>query len=42
MHIRYVALRDERGGYQGTLEVTQDVTHIRTLEGERRLLDEEG
>jgi len=38
--IRYFALRDERGVYQGTLEVTQDIAHIRTLEGERRLLDE--
>ena len=25
---------------EGTLEVVQDVTHIRALEGERRLLDE--
>ncbi len=40
IHIRYFALRDEAGAYQGTLEVTQDVTHIRALEGERRLLDE--
>jgi DUF438 domain-containing protein len=38
--IRYFALRDERGEYQGTLEVSQDVTRIRALEGERRLLDE--
>jgi len=40
IHIRYFALRDERGEYQGTLEVVQDVTEIRALEGERRLLDE--
>jgi DUF438 domain-containing protein len=40
IHIRYFAIRDEEGVYQGTLEVSQDVTHIRTLEGERRLLDE--
>jgi DUF438 domain-containing protein len=40
IHIRYFAVRDERGEYQGTLEVVQDVTHIRALEGERRLLDE--
>jgi DUF438 domain-containing protein len=40
IHIRYFAVRDEQGAYQGTLEVTQDVTHIRALEGERRLLDE--
>jgi hypothetical protein len=40
IHIRYFAARDEQGAYQGTLEVTQDVTHIRALEGERSLLDE--
>jgi DUF438 domain-containing protein len=42
IHIRYFALRDEEGEYQGTLEVTQDVTRIRSLEGERRLLDDAG
>jgi hypothetical protein len=41
IHIRYFAIRDAEGEYQGTLEVSQDVTHIRALEGERRLLDEE-
>jgi DUF438 domain-containing protein len=40
IHIRYFAVRDEQGEYQGTLEVTQDVTRIRELEGERRLLDD--
>ncbi len=40
IYIRYFAIRDEKGEYQGTLEVTQDVSHIRTLEGERRLMDE--
>jgi hypothetical protein len=40
IHIRYFAIRDEAGAYQGTLEVSQDVTGIRALEGERRLLDE--
>jgi DUF438 domain-containing protein len=40
IHIRYFAVRDERGEYQGTLEVVQDVTHIRALAGEQRLLDE--
>ncbi|MDY7040119.1 MAG: DUF438 domain-containing protein [Chloroflexota bacterium] len=40
IHIRYFAIRDEKGEYQGTLEVSQDVTHIRALEGERRLLDD--
>jgi DUF438 domain-containing protein len=37
--IRYYAVRDERGIYKGTLEVSQDVTEIRRLEGEKRLLD---
>ena len=42
IHIRYFAIRDEAGEYQGTIEVSQDLTRIRTLEGERRLLDEGG
>lgn len=37
--IRYFALRDAEGTYQGCLEVVQDATHVRSLEGERRLLD---
>jgi DUF438 domain-containing protein len=40
VHIRYFALRDERGRYRGTLEVSQDVAAISALEGERRLLDD--
>ena len=39
IHIRYFAVRDETGGYRGTLEVSQDVTDIRKLEGDKRLLD---
>ncbi len=39
VHIRYFALRDGDGAYRGVLEVSQDVTGIRALEGERRLLD---
>ena len=39
IHIRYYAIRDESGSYEGCLEVSQDVTGIRKLEGERRLLD---
>ncbi|MCC6158826.1 MAG: DUF438 domain-containing protein [Deltaproteobacteria bacterium] len=38
VHIRYFAVRDEKGAYQGTLEVTQDLTRLRALTGERRLL----
>ena len=40
IHIRYFAVRDAQGKFIGTLEVTQDVTEIRKLQGERRLLDE--
>lgn len=40
IHIRYFAVRDAQGKFCGTLEVTQDVTEIRELQGERRLLDE--
>jgi hypothetical protein len=40
-HIRYFALRDEEGAYLGTLEVTQDLTRERALQGERRLLQYE-
>lgn len=38
VHIRYFAVRDEAGTYLGTLEVTQDLTRERTLEGEQRLV----
>ncbi len=36
--IEYYALRDEEGTYLGCVEVTQDVTDIQELTGERRLL----
>ncbi len=39
IHIRYFAVRDEDGKYRGCLEVSQDVTDIRQLQGQRRLLD---
>ncbi|MBE3111112.1 MAG: DUF438 domain-containing protein [Acidobacteria bacterium] len=39
IHIRYFALRDGGGKYRGSLEVSQDVTGIRALRGEKRLLD---
>jgi len=42
VHIRYFALRDPGGAYLGTLEVTQDLTRLRALEGDRRLLQYEG
>jgi hypothetical protein len=37
--IEYYALRDESDNYCGTLEVSQDLTELRELEGEQRLLD---
>lgn len=40
VHITYYALRDAAGAYKGVIEVTQDATHIRALQGERRLLSE--
>lgn len=39
IYIRYFAVRDENGKYIGTLEVTQDLTDLRRIEGEKRLLD---
>jgi len=39
IHIRYLAVRDKTGAYRGCLEVSQDVTEIRKIQGERRLLD---
>ena len=38
VHIRYFAVRDGGNQYLGTLEVTQDLTKVRALAGERRLL----
>lgn len=38
IHIRYFPIRSAGGEYLGCLEVTQDVTDIRKLEGEKRLL----
>jgi len=39
VHIRYFAVRNKNGKYLGTLEVTQDITEIKKLEGQKRLLD---
>lgn len=36
--IEYFALHDDKGDYLGTLEVSQDLTKNRALEGERRIL----
>ncbi len=40
IYIVFFAVRDENGSYLGTLEVAQDITELRKLEGERRLIDE--
>ncbi|MEW6266888.1 MAG: DUF438 domain-containing protein [Thermodesulfobacteriota bacterium] len=39
LHIRYFAVRDEKKRYRGTLEVSQDLTELRKLTGQKRLLD---
>ena len=39
LHIRYFAVSDGGGDYRGVVEMVQDVTAIRALEGQRRLLD---
>ncbi|MCI0512697.1 DUF438 domain-containing protein [candidate division KSB1 bacterium] len=39
IHIEYFALRDSAGKYLGTLEVSQDLTAKRALQGEQRLLN---
>ena len=39
VHIRYFAVRDDEKNYKGVIEMSQDVTDIRALEGEQRLLD---
>ncbi|MBS7644612.1 MAG: DUF438 domain-containing protein [Candidatus Bathyarchaeia archaeon] len=40
IYIRYFPVRGIHGEYLGTIEVTQDITDIKELKGERRLLDE--
>ncbi len=37
--IEYYALYGAEGAYKGTLEVSQDLTELRALQGQRRLLD---
>ncbi len=40
VYIRYFAVRDKAGKYLGVLEVTQDITDIQKITGQKRLLDE--
>ncbi len=39
IYIRYFAVRDDEDVYRGTLEVSQDITDIQLIKGERGLLD---
>ncbi len=39
VYIRYFAVRDKKGNYIGTLEVTQNIKPIQEIQGEKRLLD---
>ncbi|MGD9130569.1 MAG: PAS domain-containing protein [Candidatus Bathyarchaeota archaeon] len=39
IYIRYFPVRDKDGNYLGTLEVSQDITDIKNIRGEKRLLD---
>lgn len=38
VHVRYFAIRDQEKNYRGVVEITQDITEIQKLEGEKRLL----
>jgi DUF438 domain-containing protein len=38
--IRYFPVWDKEGNYKGCLEVTEDITDVQKLKGEKRLLDE--
>ncbi len=37
--IQYFAVRDEAGEYRGVIEVSQEISEIQKLEGDRRILD---
>jgi DUF438 domain-containing protein len=39
IHIRYFAIRDNNKEYKGVIEMSQDITDIQKLEGQKRLLD---
>ena len=38
--IRYFAVRDKQGKFMGIIEVTQDITDLQKITGQKRLLDE--
>ena len=37
--IQYFAVRDEKGMYKGVIEVTQEISDIQAIKGEKRILD---
>lgn len=39
IYIRYFAVRDAQKKYRGVIEMSQDITDIKNIEGEKRLLD---
>ena len=39
IYIRYFAVRDANKNYKGVIEMSQDITDIKKIEGEQRLLD---
>lgn len=39
IYIRYFAIRDKNKTYRGVIEMSQDITDIQKLEGQKRLLD---
>ncbi len=39
LHIRYFPVYDDNGVYKGVVEIGQDITEIKALEGEKKLLD---
>ncbi|MDK2954031.1 MAG: uncharacterized protein PWQ27_1414 [Kosmotoga sp.] len=40
VYIRYLAVRNEKGEYLGTLEITQDIAPIQKITGEKRIYDD--
>ncbi len=39
IYIRYFAVRDKDKNYRGVMEVSQDITDLKSIEGERRLIE---
>lgn len=39
IYIRYFAVRDSEKNYRGVIEISQDITEIKSIAGEKRLLD---